>query len=70
MDITDKIVGGIVAFAFIGFGVPLAIGFINDGNFTLSVDGETYALGKMIILLVIVFVLGLVYLIYKNTKGK
>lgn len=70
MDVMDKVIGGVVAFAVIGIGVPLAIGFLNDGNFTLAVGTKSYDLAPVIILLAVIFVLGLVYLVWKNTKGK
>lgn len=68
MDVADKIIGGVIAFAFIGAAVPIGLGFLNDGNFTLAVGDKSYSLAPLIILLGIVFVLGLVYLVYKGTK--
>jgi cytochrome c biogenesis factor len=68
MDVADKVISGVVAFAFIGAAVPIAFGFLNDGNWTLAVGDKTYNMAPLIILIAIVFVLGLVYLVYKSQK--
>ncbi len=70
MDITDKVIGGVIAFAVIAIGVPIAFGFLADGNFTLAVGDESYNMAPLVILLGIIFVLGLVLLVWYNTKNK
>jgi hypothetical protein len=67
-DITDKIVGGVIAFAFVGVALPIAFSFLNEGNFTLVVGDNSYNMAPLIILMAVVLVLGIVYLVYKSNK--
>jgi hypothetical protein len=70
MDITDKVIGVILAFAVIAVGLPLAFGFLSDGNWSVTIGDQTFNSAPLMILLVVIVVLGIVYLVYKGLKGK
>jgi hypothetical protein len=69
MDITDKIIGIIIAFAVIAIGLPLGFGFLAKGNFDVVIGTQTFDAAPLLILLVVIVVLALVYLVYKHLKG-
>jgi DNA-binding transcriptional regulator of glucitol operon len=69
MDVTDKIVGAIIAFAVIAIGLPLGLGFLENGDFNVTIGGTNMDLSPVLILLAVIVVLGVVVLVYKNTKG-
>jgi hypothetical protein len=70
MDVTDKIIGVVIAFAVVAIAIPIAFGFLADGNFTLTVGSDTFDTAPLFILLGIIVVLGIVVLVYRNMKGK
>lgn len=69
MDVTDKIVGVVIAFAVIAIGLPMGLAFLEDGDFNITVGGQNRDLSGLLILLAVIVVLGIVVLVYKNTKG-
>lgn len=69
MDVTDKVIGVVIGFAVVAVGLPLAFGFLADGNWTLTVGETTFDTAPIIILLAVIVVLGIVVLIYRNTRG-
>lgn len=69
MDVADAVISAVVGLAFFAFGIPLAFGFLNAGNFTLVIGGTTYALGGLIALAAIVVILGIVVLLYRHHKA-
>lgn len=69
MDVTDKIISIIIAFAVIAIGLPLGLGFMAKGNFTVTIGTTTFDGAPLMILLVVIVVLALVYLVYKHIKG-
>jgi hypothetical protein len=69
MDVTDKIIGIIIAFAVIAIGLPLGFGFLAKGNFDVTIGDQSFSGAPLMILLVVIVVLALVYLVYRHIKG-
>lgn len=69
MDITDKIIGVVIAFAVIAIGLPMGLAFLEDGDFNITVGGENKDLSVLLVLLAVIVVLGVVVLVYRNVKG-
>jgi hypothetical protein len=70
LEIFDKILYGVIAFVFIALCVPLGIGFINGGQWTVTIGSTTQNLATIAIFLTVAFVLLLiVVLVRAMSKG-
>lgn len=68
MDTTDKIISVVIGLAVVSFALPLAFGFINDANWTLTVGETSVNTVPLIILMVVIVVLGVVVMMYRAHK--